>query len=412
MVHSADHLPAAPKSVDYLLDEQVNEEARAIVVTHHGQLLKANLWASAALLLALAGALWFYSDRAAVIFATTLLLGTTFASVALMRVANNSVSLDQKEKSHVCVQLLGGIAWGNLILVAMPFGIEARVFLALIVLATMATNAIESNGSFKTFLAFHCPFSLMAIAAFLLRSNNAVAYLATFTVAICAIYFAVLTRSRTSLGSEHARLSVRNSLLAERLKVANSDLEYRSSHDSLTDLPNRVAIQRFLDESTPDSNESHLAALYIDLDGFKAVNDTFGHDVGDHLLVAVGRRFQEVLPSKAMLGRWGGDEMIVIFPDYEDITRVESLADAILRTLEPEIAVRSQRLDVSASIGIATTLSGSVNTRDLLREADAALYAAKAAGRSCWVRSDGIDTNVRVQAQAHKAGDAELLPRA
>jgi diguanylate cyclase (GGDEF)-like protein len=125
-----------------------------------------------------------------------------------------------------------------------------------------------------------------------------------------------------------------------------------------------------------------LAVVYIDLDGFKAINDRYGHDAGDQLLVAVARQMQEVLREGDTLARMGGDEFAAILINVPGIAACAQLLDRLLGAAAKPLQVGDHRLQVSASLGVTFyPQTGEVDGDQLLRQADHALYQAKQAGK-------------------------------
>ena len=125
---------------------------------------------------------------------------------------------------------------------------------------------------------------------------------------------------------------------------------------------------------------TRVAAMFIDLDNFKAVNDSLGHGAGDELLVAVAGRLSHAVRPRDLVGRLGGDEFVVLVEERADQTRASLVAERVREALRAPFALQGRELLVSASIGIAASLAGS--SGDLLRDADVAMYEAKAAGKS------------------------------
>ncbi len=161
-------------------------------------------------------------------------------------------------------------------------------------------------------------------------------------------------------------------------------LAYQASHDALTGLANRVLLRRHLAARlTRDTAPHHGTTLMmLDIDGFKAINDSFGHDAGDQLLIQVAARLQGCLRESDMVGRLGGDEFAVVLCETDEPST--AAAARILGALEHPIVVRERQVTVEASIGIAW--GGQVDTAEaLLRDADLAMYAAKAGGGSAYV---------------------------
>ncbi|AYC28874.1 sensor domain-containing diguanylate cyclase [Paenisporosarcina cavernae] len=157
-------------------------------------------------------------------------------------------------------------------------------------------------------------------------------------------------------------------------------LEEMMVHDHLTGLYNSFFLKAFFEEQKASC--PNYAVLYIDLDNFKEVNDTYGHDMGDRLLTQVARIFQKVAPKDSITARIGGDEFVLLIPLVEnDLTQAEKAATTLLQklTVEPVI-VEGIPFLISASIGV-TLLDASKELRHLIKEADEAMYAAKRSGR-------------------------------
>jgi len=161
------------------------------------------------------------------------------------------------------------------------------------------------------------------------------------------------------------------------------ELEHQARHDSLTGLPNRALVYERAEHAMTRARSGGpgVVLLVIDLDGFKTVNDAFGHDVGDELLQAVGDRLSAMFGAACTVAHTSGDEFVVL-TDGGPIDDPEQLADAVLRSLTVPYRVKGAvaTLSMTASIGVATGLRASAS--HLLRDADIALYEAKAAGKN------------------------------
>lgn len=175
----------------------------------------------------------------------------------------------------------------------------------------------------------------------------------------------------------------------KQLKIINDDLRYFSNHDSLTGLPNRRYFIDELEKSINDAktNFSNIALFFIDLDHFKNINDTLGHNVGDELLQLVSGRLLNILSSSATLARLGGDEFVVLFKDADNENHLRNIAKQILQTFQKPFNTADYHLVVSASIGISILLKDNIGIHtqtgmDLIKEADLAMYHAKAIGRN------------------------------
>ena len=166
-------------------------------------------------------------------------------------------------------------------------------------------------------------------------------------------------------------------------KNLEEELAHQAFHDSLTGLSNRAVFRDRLDHALGLSirHERSLAVLLLDLDSFKTVNDSLGHNVGDELLVAVGARIEGCARSSDTVARLGGDEFVVLLEEDVDERRSRSVATRMLKVLAEPFEVSDREVFIGASVGIAVSDGGSVDADELIRNADTAMYAAKAAGR-------------------------------
>ena len=164
-------------------------------------------------------------------------------------------------------------------------------------------------------------------------------------------------------------------------KCLEAKLAHLAFHDSLTGLPNRALLMdRLRDAVAAGGGSSPVAVLFIDLDNFKVINDSLGHETGDQVLVQIGERLSGALEPTQTAARFGGDEFVVLLPTGTADQAVLA-ARRILETLRAPIRVNGHATSISTSIGIALGTAVGVESGDLLRAADTALYHAKAAGR-------------------------------
>jgi diguanylate cyclase (GGDEF)-like protein/PAS domain S-box-containing protein len=169
--------------------------------------------------------------------------------------------------------------------------------------------------------------------------------------------------------------------ISERLRL-EEELTRQAFHDGLTELPNRALFRDRLQQALARSCRSRapLAVLLVDLDGFKQVNDSLGHDAGDRLLQAIAERFSEVGRPSDTLARFGGDEFALLLEDAHESHAV-GVARRLLQALSEPVWLGGREFTVGASIGIAPHSGGAGQGEELIRHADVAMYAAKEAGR-------------------------------
>ena len=170
--------------------------------------------------------------------------------------------------------------------------------------------------------------------------------------------------------------------ITEQRRTA-AHLQWAASHDELTGLPNRTHFVDQLRQRLDGAELGSIAVLFIDLDNFKVVNDSLGHAVGDQLLRAMSDRLRSVVRDRDMLGRFGGDEFIVMLDGLQLDISPADVAERLRVAIAEPLTIEGSELYVSGSIGMAFADRPGVTADELLRDADAAMYRAKARGRDC-----------------------------
>jgi diguanylate cyclase (GGDEF)-like protein len=185
---------------------------------------------------------------------------------------------------------------------------------------------------------------------------------------------------------------------------AQQRLDRAARHDQLTGLVNRGELLRMLAAVDPLTDGPVVAAIYLDLDGFKLVNDTRGHSAGDEVLVAVARRIRGAVRPEDCLARIGGDEFVVLCRRLTNLQDARVVAERIRATLDRPVSVEGRGHRLSMSLGIAAAPAGAVDPVNLLRQADMAMYRAKDAGRNT-VRVHSVEMDHEL-ADAQRIGEA------
>ena len=171
-----------------------------------------------------------------------------------------------------------------------------------------------------------------------------------------------------------------------KMRQSEVELDRLARQDALTGLANRQALRRALDDALVGAvRRKHRCSIFLmDLDRFKAVNDTLGHPAGDTLLRLVALRLRDVIGEAGQVGRLGGDEFEVVLPSISDKKELSGLAQGIIDSLSRPYTINGTAVSIGASVGIVTSDYDDRSADDLMRDADLALYAAKAAGKGCY----------------------------
>ena len=162
------------------------------------------------------------------------------------------------------------------------------------------------------------------------------------------------------------------------------EMRHQAYHDSLTGLPNKSKFSEQLRESINRSIRSgqQFALMFVDLDRFKIINDSMGHDAGDQLIRITGERLSSLTREKDILFRWGGDEFTIILENIDNLDDVSTITERIIKGMSSPISIAKQELVITTSIGIAVYPNDSDSAEALIKNADAAMYHAKGSGRN------------------------------
>jgi diguanylate cyclase (GGDEF)-like protein len=191
---------------------------------------------------------------------------------------------------------------------------------------------------------------------------------------------------------------------------AQSDLAHQAAHDSLTGLVNRAQAMRLITGALSRAQRSGaiVGLLFVDLDGFKGVNDTLGHAAGDQVLMAVARRMEAAVRGGDLVARLGGDEFLVLLEPLIEEASAIVVADRLIAEVSAPITLRDgQQVQVGASIGAALSQDGQIDADALIHDADVAVYRAKAAGRG---RTELADQSARADAPQPSGTEAGRQP--
>ena len=187
-------------------------------------------------------------------------------------------------------------------------------------------------------------------------------------------------------GVVEKNLLIRSICYAIERKKAENKIKYLALYDSLTDLPNRrLFFDRFNQAFARGKRYQHIIALlYIDLDSFKPINDTYGHEVGDQVLIETAKRIKGCLRESDTAARLGGDEFAVVLQDVKQINNAAVVAEKLIHVLTQPIVLENKVCQVGISLGISIYPNDGQDTNTLLNKADAAMYAVKKKGKCAY----------------------------
>ncbi len=174
-----------------------------------------------------------------------------------------------------------------------------------------------------------------------------------------------------------------------KYKQAEDKITYMAQHDTLTDLSNRRLFAELsnLELNRGKRDKEELALLFIDIDGFKLVNDTLGHAIGDEVLQIIANQLKELVRDSDIISRFGGDEFVILLTNQCHSGGAEKIANAIIKNISSPFKIKNKNISIGASIGIAYYPGDADNIENLIKVADRAMYSAKDSGKNTWKRA-------------------------
>lgn len=269
---------------------------------------------------------------------------------------------------------LGGVCWGLLAIFLMPYVRSGDEVLLLMILAGITAGVVAFIAGLLTAAFAFLITALVPVAVYFIFIKASPDYLTGATV---TVYLLFLLMQSTKI---HAMLQ--NGLLLQfELNEAKNQLEQTATHDPLTKVANRHLFNLKLEKAIETAKKTHskIALLYLDLNKFKAINDVYGHQAGDQVLLVFVERLKMLFKEKDMIARLGGDEFTVTIDNFAKHKNLEAIAEDVYRVLEAPVNINNVKLDVSASLGVSVYPTDGTDSETLLRVADSKMYSAKRA---------------------------------
>lgn len=363
------------------------------------------------------------------VWVSVCIAGTIVGAVTHQRVLRAEL-LDHRSTVLARLSLvLVGASAGLSTWVAATSPIDVETMFAMLPAVALAVGAIVCAGRRDMFLAYATPLTALASAGLSTVDDVRMRALGLLFLLYGASQYVLhhtVSRSMTAslrlqLRSQSVAMRMASDQMAltdayQQLSVTNAQLAHLASHDQLTGLLNRRGTLDALDSLvTTCSPERPLGLLFCDLDRFKAVNDLLGHRGGDQFISVLADRIQRTLETGCIAGRIGGDEFVVMLPDH-DVERAATVAARLVAVLAQPVHAEGRSVPSAVSIGVAGAPHHGRGAGDLLRNANAALYRAKHAGRNRVEVFDGamqheLDAVVDAEQCLRRAiDDGEVLP--
>ena len=281
----------------------------------------------------------------------------------------DSVSIKRWIRYYQLGVFMTGLAWGMVFFFIQDASTEHIFFIYAIIIGLASAGIATIGIIFSVYISFVLPMIGSSII-FMLVQCTEVHYFASFLMFFGTLYI-ILASYRYS-----------NNFIQMALEQEN--LRYQAEHDALTELPNRILLNSKLEQTIENAkhNNTKVLLLYINLDHFKGINESLGHETGDEILKIVTSRLKETIEEKGTVARVGGDEFGIVLEDVKLLQDASLVAEKILNTLTKVMNIDNNILYVSSSIGISIFPDDGGSSQNLIKYANSAMYKAKDEGRN------------------------------
>lgn len=379
-------------AIDAVRQKYISHKVLAALVDH--VFMQTNLATFASLFCAFIIVAGLYSDHAhhpdlywwAGIF---LLISAMRLLVVWAYKSGNRKKIKSWRNRYIVVYSIAGLGWGLAALMLLPHATPLGQMLIVLMVAGVTAGAVPlASGIPVSSIGFLIGCIMPFVYAIANLETN-ISWLFNFTLILYLVYMIGITLKNYSLLKHSIELRFENEILVkdlsrakETLQQANCRLEQSSTHDPLTKTANRRLFETNLKNALAKNiaNKACFALLYIDLDKFKEVNDTYGHAAGDELLLEVARRLTHYLRDSDQVSRVGGDEFTVLLENVKNIEHIRKIVTDINYLLRMPVEIKGQQVHISASIGIGIFPQDGMDIEKLIMMADKAMYKVKARG--------------------------------
>ncbi len=278
---------------------------------------------------------------------------------------------------------LGGLGWGLMAFILFPHTGPLQQTLCILVLAGVTAGSITTLSALPTAAIGYIFISIMPMIIQLQFFRESIYNFFDFTLAAYLIFLSILSLRVHRMIKSVIFLRFENDALLSGLASVNDLLENLATHDSLTQLANSRLFQINLSNAIKRAKRDKkiLAVLFFDIDKFKNVNDHYGHNIGNELLIKVSQRLIKTLRSSDPIARLGGDEFVILIEEFQDIENITKVAEKICQNISEEpFEINSFKINTSLSLGISIYPNDGSDVEILIKKADEAMYYAKQHG--------------------------------
>jgi diguanylate cyclase (GGDEF)-like protein len=277
--------------------------------------------------------------------------------------ANPDIEMKKWRHFFITASLSGGICWGYLGFAILPYANQNDHILILMILAGITAGAVAYMAGILIAAYAFLIAALLPVSMHYLSDHSD--YLIGFTILIYLLFLIMQTKRINNM--------LQNGLLLQfELKKAKDQLEQTATHDPLTNVANR---NLFIDCLT--NAITKVALLYLDLNKFKTINDTYGHSTGDQILLTFVERLKSLFDEKDMIARLGGDEFTVTIRHFPNDEKIDETINKINNIFNKPIFINNQEFNISVSIGISIFPTDALDVETLLKVADSKMYEMK-----------------------------------
>ncbi len=292
-------------------------------------------------------------------------------------------------KLYILGSMLGGLSWGLLSIFMFPYVTPIHKMLIILMLAGVSAGAVPLSAAIPEAAICFLTLSLMPFIVSIALFNNKTYLLFDLAVTIYLMYCCILSLKTYYLIKNSITLTFENDILLNNLEISNRKLAQAATHDPLTQAANRSFFESNFKEAIKIARENKkiVALLYLDLDNFKKINDTYGHYTGDRILIIVIDRLKHFFGNKDSIARLGGDEIAIILENMNTMEEIEMIAHKLCELIAMPIHIDHLNLNISASIGISIYPYDGSDEESLMQCSDKRMYSVKETGGNNFIGS-------------------------